>query len=234
MDTTAKDTAETEAPSMRWERRYDVESGRIVCMWLLVADGTVIAELSVEDQRYRGFPDSFLTLLKDEGWVYENTWNVLGQFDTLESAVERAREEIAGSNAAGPGATGMELPVSASQQAGHGEEGMTRWYRRRDFEGGKELAVWQLYNGTELVESLIVESNAYKRDYTGEGFAAYVWRVVPDQDRYRDENGVLSNDPAEWINLTPFDEPHRTDADAFAAATAVLQESDHPVEDGPL
>lgn len=98
---------EPEASAMRWERRPDAEGGRVAGMWLLVEDGSVLAELTVEDQRYRNFPDRFITFLKDNDWVYEDTWNVLGQFDGFGPAVERAVTEVEESDAEPPSSPDM-------------------------------------------------------------------------------------------------------------------------------
>jgi hypothetical protein len=232
---TTTDEGETEAEAtgaaMRWERRQDAEGGRVTAMWLLIEDGSIIAELTVEDQRYRDFPDSFVTFLKDTGWVYEDKWNVLGQFDEFASAVDRARREISGSDAAAPVSTEMSLS-EPQQPAFRGESGVTKWYRRRDLEGGKEMAVWQLYENSNIVDMLMVETNAYKLTYTGGEQASYVWRISPDEQLNRKADGTLTDDPAKWNNITPFDSPHTSMPDAMKEALGVLEDSDHPVDGG--
>jgi hypothetical protein len=232
---TATDEVETEAEAtegaMQWERRQDAEGGRVTAMWLLVQDGGIIAELTVEDQRYRGFPDSFVTFLKDTGWVYEDKWNVLGQFDEYAPAIDRAREEISGSDAAAP--VSVEMSFSEPQHpAFRGESGATKWYRRRDLEGGKEMAVWHLYENGNIVDMLMVETNAYKLTYTGGEQASYVWRISPDEQLNRKADGTLTDDPAKWNNITPFDSPHTSMPDAMKEALGVLEDSDHPVDGG--
>jgi len=231
---TATDNAETEttAASMQWERRQDAEGGRVTAMWLLVQDGSIIAELTVEDQRYRDFPDRFVTFLKDTGWVYEDKWNVLGQFDEFASAVDRAREEVSGSDAASP--VSVEMSISEPQQPTfRGESDATKWYRRRDLEGGKEMAIWQLYENGDIVDTLMVETNAYKLDHTDGEQASYVWRILPEKNLNREADGTLTDDPAKWNNITPFDSPHSSMPDAMKEALGVLEDSDHPVDGGP-
>jgi hypothetical protein len=81
------------------------------------------------------------------------------------------------------------------------------WERRRDLEGGKELGVWLLVDGTGAVETeLYVESHEYR----GGGFDVYT--ATPD---------------GEWNHRGEFG----TREAAFAHALAILDDSDHPVEE---
>lgn len=225
-------TGTGEARTMYWDRRPDAEGGRVAAMWLLIEDGAVLAELTIEDQRYRGFPDSFITFLKDNDWVYEDTWNVLGQFDEFGPAVDRATTEIEGSEAEPPSSPAMSVSEPA-QSPFTGDEDGPMWYRRRDFEGGKEKAIWVLFDGGSVQTMLMVESNQYTHAYGEDNsLASYVWMITPQEDMNRDEDGTLNDDPAEWNNVTPFDDPHTNLPDAIAEAMTQLEESDHPVNDG--
>ena len=223
---------EPDTSTMRWERRPDAEGGRVAAMWLLVEDGSVLAELTVEDQRYRSFPDSFVTFLKDNDWVYEDTWNVLGQFDGFGPAVERAAAEVEKSDADPPSSS--EMTVSEpSQPPFRGAGGEPAWYRRRDFEGGKELGVWVLFDGQDVLKTLMVESNQYTHAYGDDNsLASYVWMITPEEGLNRDADGTLNDDPATWSNITPFDDPHTNYPDAMTEAMTQLEESDYPVNDG--
>lgn len=216
---------------MRWERRPDAEGGRVAAMWLLIEDGSILAELTVEDQRYRGFPDNFITFLKDNDWVYEDTWNVLGQFDAFGPALDRAATEVSESDAEPPSSPEMTV-TEPPQPSFRGGGGDATWYRRRDFEGGKELAVWVLFDGQEVRNTLMVESNQYTHAYGEDNsLASYVWMLTPDEGLNRDADGVLSDDPATWNNITPFDDPHTSHPAAIAEAMTQLEESDYPVND---
>jgi hypothetical protein len=229
---TDTDTGTAEDRTMYWDRRPDAEGGRVAAMWLLIEDGTVLAELTIEDQRYRGFPDSFITFLKDNDWVYEDTWNVLGQFDAFGPAVDRATTEIEGSEAESPSSPSMSVSEPV-QSPFTGDEDGPMWYRRRDFEGGKEKAVWVLFDGGSVQTMLMVESNQYTHAYGEDNsLASYVWMISPQEDLNRDEDGTLNDDPAEWNNVTPFDDPHTSMPDAIAEAMTQLEESDYPVNDG--
>lgn len=222
------------ASTMRWERRPDAEGGRVAGMWLLVEDGSVLAELTVEDQRYRNFPDRFITFLKDNDWVYEDTWNVLGQFDGFGPAVERAATEVEESDAEPPSSPDMTVG-EPPQPPFRGAGGEPTWYRRRDLEGGKEQGVWVLFDGQDVVKTLMVESNQYTHAYGEDNsLASYVWMITPEAGLNRDADGTLNDDPATWSNITPFDDPHTNYPDAMTEALAQLEESDHPVNDGAV
>ncbi|PSP55028.1 hypothetical protein BRC82_07440 [Halobacteriales archaeon QS_1_67_19] len=81
------------------------------------------------------------------------------------------------------------------------------WERRRDLEGGKELGVWLLVDEEGGVErELYVESHEYR----GGGFDVY--RATPD---------------GEWDHEGEFEARD----EAFAEASTILAESDHPVAD---
>ncbi len=79
------------------------------------------------------------------------------------------------------------------------------WRRRRDLEGGKELGVWLLLEGDTVESELYVESHEYR----GGDFDVYT--ATPD---------------GEWDRVGTFE----TDADAFDAALAHIDESGAPVE----
>lgn len=80
------------------------------------------------------------------------------------------------------------------------------WHRRRDLEGGKELGVWLLIDDG-LERELYVESHEYR------GGAFDVYTATPD---------------GEWHHEGEYE----TVTAAFNAATAIIEDSGHPVE-GP-
>lgn len=79
------------------------------------------------------------------------------------------------------------------------------WQRRRDLEGGKELGVWLLLDGSAVEEELYVESHEYR----GGGFDVYT--ASPD---------------GEWEHKGTFG----TADDAFDAALGHIEESRFSVE----
>ncbi len=79
------------------------------------------------------------------------------------------------------------------------------WLRRRDLEGGKELGVWLLVDDGAVVEELYVESHEYR----GGDFDVYT--ATPD---------------GEWTHVGEYGKVD----DAFAAALAYAEDSDHPVD----
>lgn len=228
---TDSDEEQMEDTTMKWDRRPDAEGGRVAAMWLLVEDGSILAELTIEDQRYRNFQDRFLTLVKDNDWKYEDTWNVVGQFDEFNPAVERANEELETADAEMP--TTPEIQVSGpSKPVFRGENGVTKWYRRRDFEGGKEVGVWVLFDGERPLEMVMVESNQYKHAYDDSlSMSSLVWSITPEENMNRNDDGTLNDDPAMWSNLTPYDDPHTALPDAKTQAMSYLEQSEYPVSD---
>jgi hypothetical protein len=228
-DSTDEQSGDT---AMQWDRRPDAEGGRVTAMWLLVEDGSILAELTIEDQRYRNFQDRFLTLVKDNDWKYEETWNVIGQFDQFGPAMEKATEELGTADAEMP--TTPDMKVSGPvKPVFRGEEGVTQWYRRRDFEGGKEVAIWVLFDGEKPLEMVMAESNQYKHAYDDDlSMSSLVWSITPEESMNRDDDGTLNDDPAKWSNLTPYDDPHTTLTDAKAQAMDYIEQSEYPVSDG--
>ncbi len=81
------------------------------------------------------------------------------------------------------------------------------WQRRRDLEGGKELGVWLLLDDGTVETELYVETHEYR----GGDFDVYT--ATPD---------------GEWDHKGTFE----TVTEAFDAALARIEESEHPVE-GP-
>ncbi|WP_135852856.1 hypothetical protein [Halorussus salinus] len=70
---------------MQWHRRRDLEGGKELGVWLLVADdGSVERELYVESHEYRGGDFDVYTTADDE-WTHE------GEFETSEEAFARAQ-----------------------------------------------------------------------------------------------------------------------------------------------
>lgn len=80
------------------------------------------------------------------------------------------------------------------------------WERRRDLEGGKELGVWLLIDEGEVVEELYVESHEYR----GGAFDTYT--ATPS---------------GEWTHVGEYEAVD----DAFDAALAHMDESDHTLDD---
>ncbi|ERH08849.1 MAG: hypothetical protein J07HX64_00598 [halophilic archaeon J07HX64] len=78
------------------------------------------------------------------------------------------------------------------------------WRRRRDLEGGKELGVWLLLEEDTVDTELYVESHEYR----GGGFDVYT--ATPD---------------GEWTHVGGFE----TASEAFDAALAHIEESQHPL-----
>ncbi len=79
------------------------------------------------------------------------------------------------------------------------------WTRRRDLEGGKELGVWLLRTDGRVVEELYVESHEYR----GGDFDVYT--ATPD---------------GEWTHVGEYGAA----TDAFDAALAYIEDSDHPTD----
>lgn len=239
--TGTNETAETQTDStdeqtgsttMNWDRRPDAEGGRVAAMWLLVEDGSILAELTIEDQRYRNFQDQFLTLVKDNDWKYEETWNVIGQFNQFSPAIRKATEELGTADAEMP-TTPETIALEPAKPVFRGEEGVTQWYRRRDFEGGKEVATWVLFDGEKPLEMVMAESNQYKHAYDDSlSMSSLVWSITPEESMNRNDDGTLNDDPAKWSNLTPYDDPHTTLTAAKGQAMDYIKQSEYPVSDG--
>ncbi|ERH00223.1 MAG: hypothetical protein J07HQX50_01383 [Haloquadratum sp. J07HQX50] len=79
------------------------------------------------------------------------------------------------------------------------------WQRRRDLEGGKELGIWLLTDGEEVIQELYVESHEYR----GGDFDVYT-----------------ASPEGEWDHKGTFD----TVARGFDAAMTYISESEYPVE----
>jgi hypothetical protein len=73
---------------MQWTRRRDLEGGKELGVWLLLADGTVESELYVESHEYRGGDFDVYTATPDGEWTHE------GAYATVEAAFEAARAYI--------------------------------------------------------------------------------------------------------------------------------------------
>ena len=70
---------------MHWERRRDLEGGKELGIWLLVADdGSVERELYVESHEYRGGNFDVYTTGGDDEWTHE------GEFETVQQAFDGA------------------------------------------------------------------------------------------------------------------------------------------------
>lgn len=73
---------------MHWERRRDLEGGKELGVWLLVDDGRVERELYVESHEYRGGAFDVYTTTPEGEWDHE------GEFETRQTAFERALDVI--------------------------------------------------------------------------------------------------------------------------------------------
>lgn len=69
---------------MDWHRRRDLEGGKELGVWLLLADDTVTEELYVESHKYRGGDFDVYTASPDGEWDHKGT------FETAEEAFDAA------------------------------------------------------------------------------------------------------------------------------------------------
>lgn len=42
---------------------------------------------------------------------------------------------------------------------------MPRWHRRRDLEGGREIGIWILESGKEIIDEVVIKSYSYRGGY---------------------------------------------------------------------
>ncbi len=77
---------------MYWQRRRDLEGGKELGIWLLLADGTVEEELYVESHEYRGGDFDVYTATPDGEWDHKGT------FGTAADAFDAALEYVEGSD----------------------------------------------------------------------------------------------------------------------------------------
>ncbi len=59
---------------MQWQRRRDLEGGKELGIWLLLADGDVREELYVESHEYRGGDFDVYTATPDGEWDHRGTY----------------------------------------------------------------------------------------------------------------------------------------------------------------
>lgn len=82
---------------MDWQRRRDLEGGKELGVWLLLADNTVTEELYVESHEYRGGDFDVYTATPDGAWDHKGTFETAGEaFDAALAYIDESGFSIDG------------------------------------------------------------------------------------------------------------------------------------------